>query len=77
LYIRVAMRTFNPTVRRFRVNDAIAFQAVDCIDDKTEIEDYVGKFHGGVVRPFLKWETKNLPKERTASGKSSDQRVEY
>lgn len=60
LYVGAAVRTCNPTVRRFRVNDAIAFQAVDVIGNHTEIEEYVGKFSAGVVRPFLKWETKRI-----------------
>lgn len=58
LYVGVAIRTLDPTIRRLRVDDAIAFQAVDVLEDDSEIEDFRGKFNAGVVRPFLKWETK-------------------
>jgi len=61
LYIGPAVRTINPTVRRFRVDDAIAFQAVDVTDGKAEMEEHFGKFSAGVVRPFLKWETQHVP----------------
>jgi len=57
-YIGVGIATLHPTVPRIRERDVIAFQAVDVINDDSVIEDYHGKFNGGVVRPFLKWETK-------------------
>jgi lipopolysaccharide transport system ATP-binding protein len=58
LYIGAAMRTLNPIVRRIRMDNAIAFQAVEVIKDHSNYDDHVGKFCGGVVRPILKWETK-------------------
>lgn len=61
LYVGPAIRTLNPTVRRFSFNDVIAFQASDVIDDGSDIKDYSGRFRGGVVRPFLKWETRYIP----------------
>jgi lipopolysaccharide transport system ATP-binding protein len=61
-YIGIGIATLYPTVPRIRVKDAIAFQAVDAITDDSAMDDYHGKFNGGVVRPFLKWETKFVPK---------------
>jgi lipopolysaccharide transport system ATP-binding protein len=61
-YIGIGIATLHPTVPRIRVKDAIAFQAIDVIDDDAVLDDYHGKFNGGVVRPFLKWETKFVPK---------------
>jgi lipopolysaccharide transport system ATP-binding protein len=60
-YIGIGIATLHPTVPRIRVKDAIAFQAIEVIDDDSAIDDYHGKFNGGVVRPFLKWETKFVP----------------
>ena len=60
-YIGPAIGTRHPTFTRLSAKDAIAFQAVDVINHEAEIDEYyVGKFHGGVVRPFLKWETQYL-----------------
>jgi len=61
LYIGPAIGTRHPTFTRLNVKDAIAFQAVDVINPETGIDKhYVGKFHAGVVRPFLKWETQYI-----------------
>ena len=57
LYIGAGIRTLDPTIRRLRVDAAISFQTVDVINDDSEIEHFSGKFNGGVVRPYLKWET--------------------
>lgn len=57
-YIGPAIRTVDTQVSRLSERDAIAFQAVDVIEDDSAMDDYRGKFNGGVVRPFLKWETK-------------------
>jgi hypothetical protein len=57
-YIGPVIRTVHPQVYRLSEREAIVFQAVDVIEDDSEIDEYRGKFNGGVVRPFLKWETK-------------------
>jgi hypothetical protein len=56
-----AIGACSPTICCFRVTDAIAFQVVDVINHEAEIDEYyVGKFNGGVVRPFLNWETQYI-----------------
>jgi len=59
LYIGTSIRTMNPEIRRFRVDDAVAFQVVDSSDDNTARVDFA--ILGGVVRPLLKWETQFRP----------------
>lgn len=59
-YVSPALRTQNPEVRRFRVNDAVAFQIVDSMDGDTARVDCAGNL-AGVIRPLLKWETQFSP----------------
>lgn len=55
-YVTPALRTINPEVRRFRVDDAVAFQVLDSMDGDSARVDCVGNI-GGVIRPLLAWET--------------------
>ena len=57
-YIGPVIRTVHPQVYRLSEREAIVFQAVDVIENDSEMDEYRGKFNGGVVRPVLKWETK-------------------
>ena len=63
-YISPGIRTLNPYVRRFRVDDAIAMQVVDNMDGQGARVDFPGKMRG-VVRPLLKWETQFCPSGHT------------
>ena len=56
-YVTPALRSLNPEVRRYRVNDAVAFQVIDSMDGDTARVDCAGGV-GGVVRPYLHWKTK-------------------
>ena len=73
LYIGTSIRTMNPEIRRFRVDEAVAFQVVDSLHkDNTARVDFA--MLGGVVRPLLKWETQFTPTgsyvaEKTMAGK--------
>jgi len=55
-FIGVGLRTINPPVRRFRVNEVVGFQVVDTMDGNGVRGDLAGNIVG-VVRPLLKWET--------------------
>jgi len=67
-FIGVGLRTSNPSVRRFRVDDAVGFQVVDSMDGNGARGDWTGNMRG-VVRPLLKWETQYRPKgSHVASG---------
>ncbi|MBI5055574.1 MAG: ABC transporter ATP-binding protein [Nitrospirae bacterium] len=59
-YVAPALRSVNPPMRRFRVDDAIAFRAVNPLHSDSSIEDYMGG-QDGVVRPHLDWETQINP----------------
>ena len=54
-YVTPALRTINPEVRRFRVDDAVAFQIVASMDGNSALVDATRI--GGLVRPLLNWET--------------------
>jgi len=62
MFVSPAIRTLNPEIRRFRVNDAVAFQVIDNLDGNSARVNYIGDV-GGVVRPLLKWETQLSQKE--------------
>jgi len=55
-FIAPGIRTLDPSIRRFRVDDAVAFQVVDSMDGDSARVDYTGNL-SGVVRPLLTWET--------------------
>jgi len=59
-FIGPVIRTVKPDIRRFRVDDAVAFHVVDSLDGNSARVDSIGKL-GGVVRPLLKWETQFSP----------------
>lgn len=61
-FIGPSIGTENPTVRRLRVNDAVAFHVIDSMDGNGARGDSTGNIPG-VVRPLLKWETQFNPKE--------------
>jgi lipopolysaccharide transport system ATP-binding protein len=61
LFIRTCMRTLNPMIRCFRVEDVVAFQVIDSLDGDSARVDYGGALTG-VVRPLLRWETQYSPK---------------
>ncbi|MBI5740591.1 MAG: ABC transporter ATP-binding protein [Nitrospirae bacterium] len=59
-YVTPALRTQDPEVRRFRVDDAVAFQVIDSMDGDSARVDCAYDL-GGVIRPLLKWETRFDP----------------
>ena len=59
-FIGPGIRTMNPDIRRFRVDDAVGFQVIDSMDGNSARIDYTGNM-AGVVRPLLKWETGLMP----------------
>ena len=59
-FVAVALRTIDPSVLRFRVDDAVAFQIVDSMDHDSARSDYTGNMDG-LIRPLLKWETNFSP----------------
>ena len=61
-FIGPTIGTENPTVKRLRVNDAVAFHVIDSMDGNGARADSTGNIPG-VVRPLLKWETQFNPKE--------------
>jgi lipopolysaccharide transport system ATP-binding protein len=58
--IGVGMRTEMPHIVHFFEYDVVAFQIVDSPDGDTARVDYAGHMRG-VVRPYLKWETRFQP----------------
>jgi lipopolysaccharide transport system ATP-binding protein len=60
LFVGAAIRTLEPTIRRFHAYDAVAFQVVDSMDGDSARVDHAGALRG-VVRPLLKWETQFSP----------------
>ena len=54
-FIGPAIRTRNPEIRRVRVDDAVAFQVIESLDENSARVD-MSKL-AGVVRPLLKWGT--------------------
>ncbi len=64
-FIGPSIGTENPSVRRLRVNDVVAFHVIDSMDGNGARGDSVGHIPG-VVRPLLKWETQFIPKEAHA-----------
>ena len=65
-YLSPGIRTLNPYVRRFRVDDAIAMQVVDNMDGQGARVDFPGKMRG-VVRPLLTWQTEFCPSEQSVA----------
>jgi lipopolysaccharide transport system ATP-binding protein len=61
LFVRASMRTLKPMIRRFRVEDVVAFQVVDSLEGDSARVDYGGELYG-VMRPLLRWETQYSPK---------------
>ena len=56
------IRTLNPQILRFRVEEAVAFQVVDNTVGDGARGDHTGGMCG-VLRPLLKWETQFSPNE--------------
>jgi lipopolysaccharide transport system ATP-binding protein len=56
-YVNAAIETLKPSVVQFYERNVIAFQVIDRSGDDTDRGDWTGDM-GGVVRPFLHWETK-------------------
>ncbi len=54
------LKTINPSIQRFRVDEAIVFQIIDDMNANDPSGQYAGHM-GGVVRPLLKWETQFKP----------------
>jgi lipopolysaccharide transport system ATP-binding protein len=61
-YVAPALRSIEPPVRCFRVDDAIAFRIVNFLSSNSAIDNYFGG-HAGVVQPLLNWDT-NLKPDR-------------
>lgn len=59
--------TLEPNIMQFRENQAVAFQVVDSMDGDTARGDYAGRLRG-LVRPLLKWETKEMSEQVSATG---------
>jgi lipopolysaccharide transport system ATP-binding protein len=55
-FVSAALRSQDPMIRRFHEREAIAFHVVDSTEGDSVRVDHGGHL-GGVVRPFLKWET--------------------
>jgi lipopolysaccharide transport system ATP-binding protein len=55
-FVSAALRSQDPMIRRFHEREAIAFHVVDSTEGDSVRGDHGGHL-GGVVRPFLKWET--------------------
>ena len=68
LFLGTSIRTMNPEIRRFRVDDVVAFQVIDSLSDNTARGDF--NMLSGVVRPLLKWETELRPKENYLAAKN-------
>jgi lipopolysaccharide transport system ATP-binding protein len=63
LYFGPSLRTLDPEIRRFRVNEAVAFQVVDRMEGGGARGGWGGAL-GGVVRPLLQWETQFTPTKK-------------
>ncbi len=59
LFIAATIRTLNPDIRRFRVDDAVAFQVTDSVSSADTRATFAGT-GGGMIRPYLKWETQYI-----------------
>jgi lipopolysaccharide transport system ATP-binding protein len=55
-FVGAAIRTVNPTVRRFHAYDAVAFQLIDTNEGDSARGDHTGGMRG-VIRPYLEWQT--------------------
>ncbi|GJQ57459.1 MAG: ABC transporter ATP-binding protein [Candidatus Scalindua sp. AMX11] len=60
-FITPAIYTISPNIRRYKVEDAVAFQVIDSMEGDSARVDFTGNM-SGVVRPLLKWETQFRPK---------------
>lgn len=56
MYVAPCIRSLDPEIQRFRVNEAVAFQVIDSMEGESARVDCTYDL-GGVVRPLLKWET--------------------
>lgn len=59
--IGAAMRTEEPYTLHFHEHDVVAFHIVESPEKDAARVDHPGRFPG-VVRPYLKWETKYIPR---------------
>jgi lipopolysaccharide transport system ATP-binding protein len=59
ILVGVALVTHDPFIVHFHEKDAIAFNLIDDVDNSPTRGDYVGSLPG-IIRPLLKWESKNL-----------------
>jgi lipopolysaccharide transport system ATP-binding protein len=55
-FVGAAIRTVNPTIRRFHAYDAVAFQLIDSNEGDSARGDHTGGLRG-VIRPYLEWQT--------------------
>lgn len=60
LFVAPAMRSPDPRVKYFLVNEAVGFQVVDSLDGDSARGDFTGRM-ASVIRPLLKWETQIVP----------------
>jgi lipopolysaccharide transport system ATP-binding protein len=59
MLVTVAMNTMEPQTLHYREPDVVAFQVIDTLDGDSARGDYGGPM-GGVVRPHLQWETRQV-----------------
>lgn len=59
MFVTVAMNTMEPEAIHYLERDAVAFQVIDSMDGDSARGDYAGPM-GGVVRPLLQWETRQV-----------------
>jgi lipopolysaccharide transport system ATP-binding protein len=64
-FIGPTIGTENPSAKRLRVDDAVAFHVIDSMDGNGARADSTANLPG-VVRPLLKWETQFISKEAHA-----------
>ncbi len=61
-FVGAGIRTLNPELKRFSVNEIVGMQVVDSMDGQGARVDFTGDFPG-IIRPLLKWETQVTPME--------------
>ena len=66
LIVGAAVSTMDPVVIHFYERDAVAFQVIDSLDGDSARGDYAGPMPG-VIRPLLRWETRQGPEVARAA----------
>jgi lipopolysaccharide transport system ATP-binding protein len=69
VFVSPAIRTPDPKVKRFLVNEAVAFQVIDSLDGDSARGDFSGHMRG-VIRPMLNWVTRFDPTISQASARN-------